>query len=484
MDPIEPAINGQTQSTFTRPSDPSKYIRTFAKDVARLTNTPAPAPIPRPEPDTEIVRKESADQAIETASLEQHVPDNTLDLDTFSLHTASEQSDAENSASQEPLAMDTSIESRRENLQNAVDADGTQVIVPAVDNEREAILKRLRARLTGDREQNERAGEAQHTAPIFSLESTFNQTEPQKAATSVPPEETAPPAPVSLPTPSPLHTYSSDFTDRINTQKSSAISVLAAESDAAKPIQTVSGKKISRAPLFAGLAMVVIGAGAVTAGIHYSHHSDPVPVTVTIPSLIPYDQAVSVSGKGAGLMRAIVDVATAQPPQTALSIIYLSTASSSTADEQPESLIRSLSIPAPDILMRNVDDNSTVGVIRAGGDTKPFLILKVSSYERTFAGMLAWEATMSDDLSIFYPPYTVTAVASTSATSTKGLVLSQSQQPEFTDAVVANYDVRILRDASGNSVLLYGYRGKDLLIIARNEAAFSALISRLSSTGK
>ncbi len=31
--------------------------------------------------------------------------------------------------------------------------------------------------------------------------------------------------------------------------------------------------------------------------------------------------------------------------------------------------------------------------------------------------------------------------------------------------------------------MLYGYRGKDLLIIARDEAAFTALATRLANSG-
>ncbi|HWU24334.1 MAG TPA: hypothetical protein VN086_01100, partial [Candidatus Paceibacterota bacterium] len=142
-------------------------------------------------------------------------------------------------------------------------------------------------------------------------------------------------------------------------------------------------------------------------------------------------------------------------------------------------LIRSMNLSAPDILLRNIDDTSTVGVIRAGSESRPFMILKVNSYERTFAGMLAWEPTMAQDLASFYPPYPPAA----STTATSSVAVATPPSTTFTDAVVANYDVRILRDASGRSLLLYGYRGKDTLIIARDEAAFSALLARLSASG-
>jgi hypothetical protein len=54
----------------------------------------------------------------------------------------------------------------------------------------------------------------------------------------------------------------------------------------------------------------------------------------------------------------------------------------------------------------------------------------------------------------------------------------------FEDVVVANRDVRILRDTRGRSLLLYGYADKETLIIARNEASFAALLTRLSAANQ
>jgi hypothetical protein len=112
-------------------------------------------------------------------------------------------------------------------------------------------------------------------------------------------------------------------------------------------------------------------------------------------------------------------------------------------------------------------------------------VFGVTSYERTFAGMLAWERSMMRDLVTLYPSreggnLTPTATSTIIGTSTPVFVEPIRPQDAFTDAIVANHDVRVLRDTAGQSLVLYGYVGKDLLILARDEAAYAALLGRLS----
>ena len=137
-----------------------------------------------------------------------------------------------------------------------------------------------------------------------------------------------------------------------------------------------------------------------------------------------------------------------------------------------------------------------MGVIHEGGETRAFFALRVSSYERTFAGMLTWEPLMMRDLGLLYPLYpedvieepvvdlsasTTPKVASTTPRIVPAPAVSRGR---FEDTVVANRDVRILRDTRGRSLLLYGYADKETLVIARNEASFAALITRLAAKNK
>ncbi|MDB4991928.1 MAG: protein of unknown function with transrane region, partial [Parcubacteria group bacterium] len=297
-------------------------------------------------------------------------------------------------------------------------------------------------------------------------------------------------APVSAPgapTPAPLHTYSGDFSDRIDQQKSSTFSVLAAQSDAGQTTVSNTRPRKTFIPLAAGVAMLIIGIGAIGGAYIFTHKNSGIGTALSVPSLIRFDESVEVKGTGADLMKAIANVAEGGSVSGNVVVAYVTGTDATTTSGIPQqggTLIKALSLSAPDILLRNIDAESTVGTIRAGTESRPFLILKVSSYERTFAGMLAWEQTMPRDLSILYPTYTsLPAAQATTSSSTPVFAPVQSFTPAFTDGVVANYDVRVLRDASGRSLLIYGYKGKDLLIIARDEAAFTELVSRLTTAG-
>jgi hypothetical protein len=137
-----------------------------------------------------------------------------------------------------------------------------------------------------------------------------------------------------------------------------------------------------------------------------------------------------------------------------------------------------------------VSPESTVGIINDSTQTTVFFVLRADSYERTFAGMLAWEPTMLQDLGTFYSLYpasqsvTSGTASSTSASSTP-IVSSYSEQPQstgqFVDEVVDNHDARALKDTAGNTLIVYGYSDKQTLIIARDESAFTQILGRLTS---
>lgn len=239
---------------------------------------------------------------------------------------------------------------------------------------------------------------------------------------------------------------------------------------------------------------VVAGIGALSFGvIYYLTRPDAVAVTQGVPSLIEADETVKLEGvTGTELLLALRAVAEEPLVSGNVLVTYTTSASSTTKGlpiELPQpggALVKALALNAPDILIRNIRPESTVGVINAGTETRPFFILRVSSFERTFAGMLAWESAMRSSLSFLYPSYPNAPVEIPVETATTTAVQSppvRRAPASFADAVVRNHDVRVLRDADGRSLMLYGYKDKETLIIARDEAAFLELVSRLNTSG-
>ncbi len=403
-------------------------------------------------------------------------------------------------------------------------------------SEREAILARLKARASTQATGSlptylapERAplsqiplptepAPIQEAAPLIPIpeplppEPVISYREPVPAPIEIPPEPVQPEpaaAPVIPEGPAPLHTYTSDFADRIDEKKASRFSVLAAENDAhVRTPQTK--KKVSLLPILSGILLLIIGSGAIVAAYIYMSKSAPVLSIIAPPSLIAPDSKVALTGTGSTLFQALATQAGLPLQANTVELTYINVSTTTTQGvlEEPGTggaFITEMNLPAPDILLRNIDPSSMVGIVSAGQETRPFFILRVTSYERTFAGMLSWEGTMSRDLAQLYPRYStalpapiVTTVATTtSATTTKSsttkttsvTITSAPTDPslpvkQFVDETVTNHDARALKDISGRTIVLYGYADKQTLIICRDEAAFSLLLGRLAASNQ
>lgn len=331
--------------------------------------------------------------------------------------------------------------------------------------------------------------------------------EVRPAAVLTPPKkfETPPPPPVPVRTKddvlSPLHTFKTDFAEKVGREHASKITVLAAEGNArparVKPVQ--KPLNVNSIAIAVGAVLIIGGGASIFLAVKFANTSPPVPANSAAPSLIFADTTKELTGTGRELMQALADTATQPLPDKGILVTFITDSTTtpkgvtSTTPLPGGALIRAMQLEAPDILLRNMDESSTVGVIRAGSETRPFFVLRVSSYERTFAGMLAWESSMAHDLGTIYPPYqnspfvaqqNASSIAATSSVP-KGttIIIPPPTAPlGFSDEVVANHDVRVLYDAQRRVIVLYGYRDKNTLIIARDRAAFAALLDRLSST--
>ena len=306
--------------------------------------------------------------------------------------------------------------------------------------------------------------------------------------------------------PSRFHTYTTDFADHIDDSNASTFSVLAAQADAGRvsPAPVIPKRRIPWLPILAGVVLILGGGIGLLEAVQYVGKLHTVPLAASsAPSLIFTDSHRELKGTGPELMNALAQAAEQPLGSGKVLLTYMTV--STTTDKGVTSLIpvsggaliAALQLPAPSILLRNVDTTSTVGVVHAGDETRPFFILRVSSYERTLAGMLTWEPVMWRDLQPLYPLYPVqaaqqAAIDTTTASSSAAVASSTSvvmplpsvapARAVFDDEVVASHDSRVLHDTAGRVLLLYGYYDKQTLIIARDEAAFTELVNRLSAT--
>ncbi len=380
---------------------------------------------------------------------------------------------------------------------------------PTTNESREEVLKRLKEKsvVRGAPKPETPAYEPYPKAPTTSesREEVLKRLKKKAGVSPAPPPEAPQPPPPPLPTvkkdvalkaPERVHTYKSDFSEHATEKGATRISMLAAQADAANaPVVLAEKKQTNHFAFVVGAVLVLAGLGAVYAAYRFATGSPPIPVETAVPSLIFADERLRIEGSVETLRSSLAAPSVLSLEAGEAAVVYISYASSTKAGiieivATGAELIEALRLPAPAVLLRSIQPQSTVGVLNEGGEMRPFFIFSVDSYERSFAGMLEWEATLERDLSLFYPPHPeppLEEVDMSISTTTASSTPSPAPMPfrlSFVDAVIGNRDVRILKDQEERTVFLYGYRDKETLVIARNEASFIELLERLSSAGR
>lgn len=151
-----------------------------------------------------------------------------------------------------------------------------------------------------------------------------------------------------------------------------------------------------------------------------------------------------------------------------LQIIPVVSSGESLAPISFSSLLDAIGANTPDELPRSLTDEFFFG-LHTVDENAPIIVVPVQSYERAFAGMLAWEKTMNQDLA---PIFTF---VSPQALGSDGIV----KERVFEDMVMNNYDVRVLKDDAGVVQLYYSFPTRDILIIAESPYSFTEVLSRL-----
>lgn len=102
-------------------------------------------------------------------------------------------------------------------------------------------------------------------------------------------------------------------------------------------------------------------------------------------------------------------------------------------------------------------------------DGKLAIILKVTSYDSSFGGLLLSEKLLSSELAPLFGPVVT-------ATYKVGV---GTGAPEFIDELADNRDVRVLKDEMETERLVYGFIDQNTIVIAPDKETFSSIAARL-----
>lgn len=284
-----------------------------------------------------------------------------------------------------------------------------------------------------------------------------------------------------------LHTLKDDLQDVVHNQKISVVRAAALQEEKRHrsgslipPDELTPPVKARRtAPIVATIILFLVGAAAlagaylilqnrsveavapIASGLLFAEQTVPLPMDTLAPTDVRREIA-NARGAGALSLGAILQV------RPALTQKDPSSGDDVLAPVSFGLFMDRIGASPPDELVRALSDDFFFG-IHTVDENAPLFVIPVQSYERAFAGMLEWEKTMNSD---FAPMFAAVPMQTVGA---DGLLVERV----FTDAVIQNYDVRVLRDENGTVQLYYSFPTRNILIIAESQYSFPELLSRL-----
>ncbi|MHB1316589.1 MAG: hypothetical protein ACYCZW_01895 [Minisyncoccota bacterium] len=265
-----------------------------------------------------------------------------------------------------------------------------------------------------------------------------------------------------------LRTFQGDMQDHIEKGKETISTIALAEQkkkiEKNEPTYTERPVGSSHAGLFIVIGMIcLIGGGVIFGAIYFFKTKNETTIkTVVEKTLIPYTtKKENILGNQNIENIASILLQEQSDLNAEINTIVYNTYTYNGDILPSNSLANILFGRSGDALKRNILEIMT-GVYSY--DTNEiFFILQPDNFGIVYTGMLEWESTMGEDMSPFFP---------------RLQEYLKSNPSVFTDETYKNKDVRVIRNSSGDIVLLYGFIDKDTLVITSNEKIFQAILNK------
>ena len=282
-----------------------------------------------------------------------------------------------------------------------------------------------------------------------------------------------------------LHTLKDDMVRAVRVEKMSLVRAASLEQDRAarkeKEEETPGVKQRRRRTfgvVFASSLFVFLGIAAIGGVLFIASQHAPQRVPPPASSLIFAEQSIPfpIDGSSPGRLKQQIAemLAISGGSLGSVARVAATISASSTEDAQAtrpataQEILTAIGAQPPDELLRALDEDFFFGIHTVDKNAPAFIFL-VLSYEHAFAGMLAWEKTINAYLAPVFP------LVSAYVKDKDGI----PHERLFSDAVMRNYDARVLRDDAGEIVLYYSFPAPNLLIIAQSPYSFAEVLTRL-----
>ncbi len=289
-----------------------------------------------------------------------------------------------------------------------------------------------------------------------------------------------------------VRTYSSDMADALKKEQASVVTIAAREQaaqDEAKEKareQVLENKKqgipeeppvlAERAALstrnkfiIAGIALVVVSIGASIFTYFNSRNTPATPTGNTLVNapiksnlhipLVSVNESreYDATGKTGTHMLDAIDALKAEthPAGTLIELVPFRTIEDTKKIIPATSLLRELGLYAPEPLTQALMADILVGVFYGEMKSTPVIVIRGTSRERLFPGLLLWEPTLATQATLFFK--------------------TLSKEPVFTDTLIANRDTRTQQ---GDSSLIYTFLDERTVVFATDATTIGAIIGR------
>lgn len=313
----------------------------------------------------------------------------------------------------------------------------------------------------------------------------------QEAAPIQPPQQPA--GPVDETKVKPLQTFQGDIDSVISQKNLSAVSIASAELQRGQstPIETpAAGMSWISKTFFVLAGILLLGGAAVALGFVFLRQVPSVFIAEETPSpFLAVDSTTALvlnpqQKNRPTVMQNLTEIR--KKPSVSVGLIARTyvTVSSSTPGEasSPITSQELLSYLAPNAsgeFLRALDSSYYLLGTHVFDGTQALLVLRTTSYERAFSGMLAWEYAMEQDLLPLFDRQLAPKPQLTVGTSTASSSEAASFLPtKFKDKVLANHDTRVLENADGEIILLWAFLDRTTLVITTNELTLKEIIGR------
>jgi len=278
-----------------------------------------------------------------------------------------------------------------------------------------------------------------------------------------------------------VHTFKDDVQDLVRHQKMSLTRVAALESDRgetnkAEPFDTQQWKTT----MIVALAVLLLVIAAVLgAGAYYAYRLNAVPdQTQQLAPAIIFTEArekFDVTDKSSRSITAQLANARRSTLFSLGSIVELYLTRTIEAPEgrsmqvhlTASEFLEAIDASVPEAFIQTLSSDYLVG-LHVVDESIPFIVLTTTSYGHAFAGMLAWEQHIEENLSPFFSPNTQ---------ATKPAITEN--QNGFKDTIIENIDVRVLRDGTGTIRILYAFVDRKTIVITTNVRTLLEVAQRL-----